>query len=303
MRKDGDVLLEHLSSAATRAVLCAPFIKAGVLRRLLSVLTPNVVLDVVTRWHPKEIAAGVSDLEVFDIVAQRPRSQLRLLDNLHAKLYICDDRYLAGSANLTATALGWCETPNLELLVPVSQNDASVRQCLEGLGNARIATADEREAIRKAAAEIPALPLPLSAGVVDEMAVFWLPRCAAPNRLYQAYRPQDRDRLTRDSLEAADHDLAALGVPSGLNHDSFILEVGKRLGEMPAVAAILKATEGDLTDDAATALISTLSPNSDMPAPVGWRIVRDWLTVFMSDRYEIAPQSYITRPRPGSSRS
>ncbi|MDX0967321.1 phospholipase D family protein [Sinorhizobium medicae] len=302
MRKDGDVLLGHLSSATTKAMLCAPFIKAGVLQRLLSVVAPNVALDVVTRWHPKEVAAGVSDLEIFDLVCDRPRSQLRLLDNLHAKLYISDNRYLAGSANLTATALGWCDTPNLELLVPVSENDPSVRQCLERLGRARIATTEEREAIRKAASDIPALPLPLSADVVEEMADLWLPRFAAPASLYQAYRPQDRDRLTSDNLEAADYDLGALGVPPGLNREMFIREVGVRLAEMPAVAAILNATEGDLTDDAAAALVHTLTPNSDMPAAIGWRIVRDWLSVFMSDRYEIAPQSYITRPKPGSFR-
>lgn len=303
MRKDGDILLEHLGSAATNVVLCAPFIKAGVLQRLVSVLSHDVVLDVVTRWHPREVAAGVSDLEVFDIIADRPQSRLRLLDNLHAKLYISDNRFLAGSANLTATALGWCDTPNLELLVPVSFDDGSVRQCLEEIERARIATAEEKDTVRKAASHIPALPLPLSAAVVEQMAVLWLPRSAAPARLFQAYRPQDRERLTTDNLEAADYDLKALGIPSGLNHQAFVHEVGKRLGEMPAVAAILKAAESDLSDDAATTLINTLVPNSDMPASVGWLIVREWLTVFMGDRYEIAPQSYITRPKPGAPRS
>lgn len=303
MRKDGDVLLEHLGSASTKVVLCAPFIKAGVLQRLVSVLSHDVALDVVTRWHPREVAAGVSDLEVFDIIADRPRSRLRLLDNLHAKLYISDNRYLAGSANLTATALGWCDTPNLELLVPVSDDDASVRQCVEEIERARIATVEERDTVRKAALDLPALPLPLSAAVIEQMAVLWLPRSAAPARLFQAYRPQDRERLTKDNLKAADYDLSALGIPSGLNHQAFIHEVGKRLGEMPAVAAILKAAEGDLTDDAATALINTLVPNPDMPASVGWLIVREWLTVFMGDRYEIAPQSYITRLKPGAPRS
>ena len=63
MRRDGDMLVEHLSGARTRVLLCAPFIKAGVLKRLLTVIPASVTLDIVTRWRPEEIAAGVSDLE------------------------------------------------------------------------------------------------------------------------------------------------------------------------------------------------------------------------------------------------
>ncbi|MGN8171685.1 phospholipase D family protein [Agrobacterium sp. 22117] len=302
MRKDGDVLLEHVGAAQSSVLLCAPFIKVGVLKRLLPALTENVTLEVVTRWHPEEIAAGVSDLEVFDLIAARPRSRLSLLDNLHAKLYRGDGNYLAGSANLTATALGWCDNPNLELLLPVDANDPSVQRCLDALKEARVATAEEQERIRKAAEQIPASKLPQSLDVVDAMAMLWLPRFAAPANLFLAYRKQDRERLTRDNLEAADQDLTALSIPPGLSKAEFEREVGKRFADMPAVATLLKATEGDLSDAAAIELIETLSPGSELSAAIGWRIVREWLTTFMGDLYEIAPQSFITRPKPGAVR-
>ena len=126
MRRDGDVLLAHVARAKKGVLLCAPFIKLGVAKRLLSAIGPDVAVEIITRWHAEEIAAGVSDLAVFDLSVSRPGVTMRLLDNLHAKLYVSDDLLLAGSANLTATALGWCDDPNLELLMPVSENDEAV---------------------------------------------------------------------------------------------------------------------------------------------------------------------------------
>ena len=29
-----------------------------------------------------------------------------------------------------------------------------------------------------------------------------------------------------------------------------------------------------------------------------WRIVRDWITVFFADKFEVAPESFITRLKP-----
>jgi len=302
MRRDGDVLLTHLSSATRRVLLCAPFIKLDVLKRLIGAIPPGIPLEIVTRWHPQEVAAGVSDLEVFDLVSARPASRLRLFDYLHAKLYIRDDELLAGSANLTATALGWCDTPNLELLTAVAISDFSVQQCLETLKGARDATEEERDRIRDLAKAIDEHRLPLAAEVVDDMASTWLPRLGAPASLFFAYRSRSRDRLSRDSLEAADHDLAALNLAPGLDQQAFTAEVGRKFCSMPAIAMILEEAEQDLTDDAAIALVRKMSPNSTISPSTTWRIVRDWLTVFMSDRYEVAPQSFITRPKPGASR-
>ena len=39
-----------------------------------------------------------------------------------------------------------------------------------------------------------------------------------------------------------------------------------------------------------------------MSVEAHWQIVREWLTYFLRDKYEIAPQSFITRLRPGASR-
>ncbi len=302
MRRDGDLLVAHVARAEKNVLLCAPFIKLGVAKRLLAAVGADVAVEIVTRWHAEEVAAGVSDLAVFDLVASRPGITMRLLDNLHAKLYAADDQLLAGSANLTATALGWCDDPNLELLMPVSADAEAVLRCRAALAAARLATAEERAAIQAVVDGLERPPLPDSKTVDDAMAGPWLPKLAAPERLYAAYVPSARDRLTRSAIEAADHDLQALAIAPGLTEPVFHNQVAERFSTMPAVDSILIAAQSDLSDAAAVDLIETLVGSSDMSATARWQIVRDWLTYFLRDKYEIAPQSYVTRLRPGVGR-
>lgn len=302
MRRDGDLLVAHVARAKKSVLLCAPFIKLGVAERLLGAVGPDVTVEIVTRWHAEEVAAGVSDLAVFDLAVSRPGVTMRLLDNLHAKLYASDDMLLAGSANLTATALGWCDKPNLELLMPIPADDEAVLRCRTALATARLATVEERVAIQAVVDSLQQSPLPNARAVDDALAGLWLPKLAAPERLYPAYMPSGRERLTSSAIEAADHDLQALDIEPGLNDASFRAKVAERFSKMPAVSIILKAAQSDLTDAAAADLIESLVETSDMRAAVRWQIVREWLTYFMRDKYEIAPQSFVTRLRPGVGR-
>lgn len=303
MRRDGDLLLEHLSRAKETVLLCAPFIKAGVAKRLLAAIHPGVRVEIVTRWHAEEVAAGVSDLAVFELAAEREGTTLRLLDNLHAKLFLSDDKLLAGSANLTAKALGWCADPNLELLVGIDADQDAVRQCLAGLAAARTATADERDAIQALSETLHRPPMPESQAGDEVLSGLWLPMLAAPERLFAAYTQSARERLTSSALKAADHDLSALAIPAGLKEAAFRAEVAERFAAMPAIGAILTAAASDLTDASAVDMVQSLAPESGMPAAARWQIVREWLTYFMRDKYEIAPQSFVTRLRPGAGRT
>ena len=79
--------------------------KLRTVRRLLDVVTQDVPVRLVTRWHPSEVRLGVSDLEVFDLVEGHANTRLLLLDDLHAKLYVSDAEALAGSSNLTGKGL------------------------------------------------------------------------------------------------------------------------------------------------------------------------------------------------------
>lgn len=302
MRRDGDIAIDHVMSATSRVVLCAPFIKASVLSKVFSKIRPGVHVDVVTRWIPVEVAARVSDLEVFDIVQARSATTLRLIDNLHAKIFIADDRVLTGSANITANAFGWCSSPNLEVLVPAMLDDPSIQNCLVAISQARFATEEERNNIQERASAISIHNLPESTEPEAGEPKLWLPRLGAPVRLYAAYCSGTRERLTRDNLEAADYDLAGLGLTGDLDEAAFKTAVQRVLVSMPAMNRILAEADRDLDDARGVALVGAMDPDSPIGPTAQWAIVREWLLYFLADRYEIAPQSFIVRPKTSSSR-
>src|SRR5579862_8242725 len=122
MKRIVDELENLCSSAHDELLLVAPFIKYTVLARLVDLTKPSVSVQIVTRWLPQDIKAGVTDIEVWDIVKVRRRTRLRLRQDLHAKYYRADDRCLIGSANLTLAALGLSAAPNLELLIDTDPN-------------------------------------------------------------------------------------------------------------------------------------------------------------------------------------
>lgn len=304
MRRDGDRLVEHLATATEDVLICAPFIKAGVLKRLLQTIPSHVPVRVVTRWLPAEVAVGISDLEVFDVVTARRGARLELLDRLHAKIYVADRLALVGSANLTGAALGWSDKPNLELLTLLQVTDDAIHQLLEQLFEARPASIEEKERIHNLATElnVPHLDLVSDASTTSP-AVLWLPRLAAPARLLQAYMPTTRDRLAASVLEAALSDLDALGIPAGLSEANFCQAVAAAFERMPAVQRLLAAAADDLRDADGADLIRQMPITKDLDAEQQWLIVREWMTNFLGDRYEIAPASFVVRLKPGVGRT
>src|SRR4051812_20976303 len=115
----GDALLEAAAAADGPVLVVAPFVKVSPLRRMLEALPADTSVTCVTRWVPEEIAAGISDHQVWTLFRSRPGWQLRLRGDLHAKYYRFGSRLFAGSANVTGKAFGWSPEPNLELLLPV----------------------------------------------------------------------------------------------------------------------------------------------------------------------------------------
>lgn len=302
MRREGDLLVKHLVSAESQALICAPFIKAGVLRRLLTAIPAGTQVSVVTRWIAFEVASGVSDLETFEVVSSRPNASLALIDGLHAKIYVADGRVLTGSANLTAKALGWCPNANLEVLTFAEPDCPSVANCLDAIGNARTATSEERDRIAEEARE---LSLPRSPEAVEEVANLastWYPRLGDPRRLFPIYARRSLDRMMSSTLEAAQHDLGALGIQPGLSEIEFWGSVARAFAAMPAIGQLLAKVDSDLTDDDAEALIASTPIPNGMPPDQQWLVVREWIAHLLSDRIEIAPQRFVTRRRPGGAR-
>ena len=303
MIADGERLKALMQTAQLRVLLCSPFIKAGALGTVLSAVGEGISVRIVTRWLAAEVAAGVSELEVFELVQERANTELALLDDLHAKLYLADESGLAGSANLTAAALGWSERSNIELLLPIRRGDPDVACLLRRLETARPATFAVRSAIE---AEAAALGVPVlnesqetAANAADVHKHAWLPGCAAPGKLRAIYDNPKTTAVVEGTRADGLADLSDLHLSRGLSASEFNEAVRETLLLMPAFKRIIDRIPQGLTDSGGVALVGEFRPDLlKADAAVQWRIVRDWIAEFFQDQFEIAPESFITRLRP-----
>jgi len=299
MVSDGERIKNLVQGASHSVVLCAPFIKSKVLSTVLGVIPPNVHVQIVTRWSPIEIATGVSDLEVYDVAYDRQNTELRLLEELHAKIYIADDQCLVGSANLTARALGWAEVHNIELLIQSDTSNPSIVFLLRHLKSAELVTLATKNEMEDAVNKIDSIELPK----VDEMTgdensrrKEWLPRCAAPEKLYEIYNDPGTKIVAEGTKKDGSSDLKDLCVGKGLSSGDFSVSIQDSLLIMPAFARIVEKVPQRITDESGIDLIAKERPELDeIDVPNQWRIVRDWIRVFFGDRFEVAPESYVIR--------
>ena len=243
MIEDGERIKVLLSGAKHRVILCSPFIKAGVLRTIMSVVSDIVPIRVVTRWRAAEVAAGVSDLDTLSIANERPNAKLALLDDLHAKLYLADDQCLVGSANLTATALGWAHRNNVELLVPIEPSEPDIVHLLGRLESAVPATAAIRSKLEAKVATLQTSTLDEAQEIVDDgrdRTSFWLPRCAAPDKLYEMHLNPRTTVVVESTKSDGLADLRDLQIHSSRSSTDFEAAVRNSLLRMPAFSRIIE---------------------------------------------------------------
>ena len=300
---EGERVKALVRQAKSEVILCSPFIKAKVLSVLLDVIRDGVSVVIVTRWRPAEIAAGVSDLEVLDLANERPQTEVRLLHSLHAKLYVADEHCLLGSANLTASALGWREDSNLELLVSAHRNDTDLAFLLGQLESATPATFQLRAEVAELAAnlDVPALDeaKDISTTAIPQARRAWLPRCAAPEKLYDVYLDPDTTTVVEGTRADAQADLADLLPQPGLTSDEFTVTIAETLSRIPSIQEFLNRIPAGLSDTQGEQAVSELRDDvSESDARRHWHIVRQWISIFFRDKFEVAPQNFVVRLKP-----
>ena len=290
-----------IEKAQHKVILCAPFIKADVLRVILSVIPPKIPVQIFTRWRATEVAAGVSDLEVLQIATERPYTDLRLLDDLHAKLYLADNECLVGSANLTASALGWSEYSNVELLIPAKPSDPDIDYFLKRLENAEVATVDIRSKIEAMANTLKIIKLEEGGDISDNSLnhrFAWLPRCAAPDKLYEIYADPKTTVVVTGTKEDGLADIKDLQIRQGLSEADFKSMIRDTLQFIPVISRIIEDAPQGLTDKEGIQRIEKARPDlSGEDFQAQWRIVREWVGVFFEDQFEVAPESFVLRLR------
>ena len=205
-------LVTRLSSDAQSLVIAAPYIKADALSKVLATVSAEASLICVTKWDPRDLAVGASDVECRNLVIGSGGS-FRLHPSLHAKFYHIDDVVLIGSANLTSSALGWSEQPNLEILCRAGDDFDSWAFQQELLKDAREISDDEflrwESVARIATSRVGGQPR------LDT----WRPRTRDPIHLELSYRGREDQIASLDEQNATRRDLRALAMPSDLTNE------------------------------------------------------------------------------------
>lgn len=299
---EGERVKALIERAKSEIILCAPFIKVNTLRLLIEVADPEASLKVVTRWRAVEVAAGVSDLQVFDLLKDRIGAELLLLNELHAKLYVADQACLVGSANLTGAALGWSSTPNVEILIDSPRGQPQIQRLISEFDNAVTASNRIRSEIQAQADALGRLPVlgeaDIEADDIDRRKLPWLPRCAAPEKLIVIYRNTETRDVTEGTRLDGIEDLKDLGPPPNLSSQEFTDHIKSQLESIPSIGSIIERVQGRISDGEGTAMIIGMRPQYDeRAASRHWRVVRDWIAEFFQNDFEVAPQNYILRPK------
>jgi hypothetical protein len=271
-------------------LLCAPFIKRASIDRILEKCSGSAALTVYTRWFPEEIAAGVSETEVLETV-DRCGGAMFLCSSLHAKYYRFDDIAFVGSANLTAAALGWAPTPNLEILVEVDVSTVEADFLEKQLRAESVpATRELAEIMEEAAALISTVDRPTGqrpVKPVEEMPVNiarFLPHLREPRSLYRAYS-EGTSVLATASAAAAERDLAVLNVEPGLPPSAFRAIVASRLLQLPVVALVDEQLSSKQRFGAVRDSLAARLEIDQEEAERGWQTLMRWLLEFLPQRY------------------
>ena len=309
----GDSVLNVVRAASEDLLFVAPYIKMAALQRVIdSVQSDNVSLTCVTRWLPEDIAAGVCDLDIFEQISNYSDGKLLIHPHLHAKYYRADHRCLIGSANLTSRGLGWVTPPNVELLVELPANFEGLAEWEQGLLDAAIpATRELRDHIKLESDKLLVndarfeLPDSEAGGNEEQSASQWVPRCPVPDRLWEVYIGQAQDKMVTRALEAAQMDLADLGVPAGLPKELFETYVAGILRYMTMFMEIDSLAARALPDNEAHRLLEAhLGGKAPYPPEEMWRIFKAWLTHFFPEEYRLeVGQEVLVKGRDISRRS
>ena len=278
----GDRIRALLGSATGEASIIAPFIKADGLRSLLSVVSSDVHLRCVTRWLPREVAAGVSDVEILDALAERGSNfSLSLADRLHAKLYVADDRCLVGSANVTQAALGeGANYANIEVLVETAVDDPAVVTMLEEISLVeRPATKPMAEVVRRLADS-----LSTSGSSTAHLETSWFPTSRRPQHAYLFYtQPPSETVRAVDRILLAD--VGNANLQPGLDENEFRAAIRSLLAAMPIAETLLSTAEDTtLTRADARSYLEVISGNYFSIDDL-WLAFVNWMGYFYADQF------------------
>lgn len=287
----GTRLLTSFSLARNSARIAAPFVKAHTLERVLEAIPDAVPVTCITRWRPEDIASGVCDLEIFNLLKERGNAVLFVQPHLHAKFFAADDLCLIGSANLTHSALGWRSPSNKELLVELDANQHKLNQWWDGLLAISIAaTREMTDALARHAHALKSSGAPLDHPefVPPNSApdVIWAPECPRWSGLWEAYIGDD-EKMPASTMRSAQADLLQLCLPPGLDEADFKAALAAVIRGTDIFQRIEQLSSEGLTDEAGHKLLCSFCGVPEKDAPRRWDQIKAWLSALYPNEYRV----------------
>ena len=291
--------LQIAEDADENLLVISPFIKRRIFDRLLDVVKRRVQIKVYTRWLPSEVALGVSDPQIFLTAKESGKAAIHLIDELHAKLIIADEKtLLLGSANFTAAAWGLKKLSNFETATIFSPVPEELTLFLMDL-NSRSRPATEEE-MKKILAEANDLkqeinlkklepePDPDSIDGIENKA---LPLSRSPDRLYRQYTAlRDSAKPDSDAL----HDLLMIDCGPSLDEGEFNLAAASFLRSHPIVRLLDKFLSkprrfGEIRNWLRD---HSFIDDDDQTESKSTQTLIRWLLYFEGDRYQLDTPNY-----------
>ena len=271
-KSPGRALIESCSTARC-LFIAAPYIKEDALDKVLTDAKSADSLVCVTRWRPDDIVTGVSDTGCRTLITQR-RGSFRLHPSLHAKYYRIDDIVFVGSANLTASAMGWAPHPNLEIFCRAGDD-------FDAEGFERELLRDSREishvefACWEALGKVD-LGSRIEISGLKPMLDAWRPATRDLQNLELAYRDRGDEIASFDEQMAARRDIQALSIPPDLTDDEFRAWISICVLEAPFTNYVIQLSDTDKRN-AANSLAETYGLSLTV-ARRDMETVQNWLS-------------------------
>lgn len=216
---DLTTILSASNVANSKALISSAFIKANAFEKICQSINPNCKKVIIARWQFRDLICGASDLEVY-LHAQKYGWKFYFNQDLHAKLYIFDNRSFIGSSNLTNKGLGGAPpNGNIELSVEMTVTD-ELMNWFDNLLQKSVLVDDELfEAINGDVStykEEEKIPYTTRRGFSQNVLTLLKKRKTHP-KLYlhdlpQIFDPNELTESTFSSKAEAAHDLTILGL-------------------------------------------------------------------------------------------
>lgn len=272
-------------------VIIAPFIKVDALHSLLSVIPSDSHLRCITRWIPREIAAGVSDLQIFEVLVRRGNASVLLVDNLHAKMYIAGSKCLVGSANLTLAGLGERgQHSNIEVLVETDICDPGIVSTLNEIASVqRVATKEIAES-----AQLLADIIAEHCDSDSQVSLAWMPGSKIPQHAFRLYSVPPMGFIGK-AERALLIDLAVF--QPGLDEHEFRQAVRSALSSIPMVGQFLESSMDISLSLSDTYSVLQKDVGEQFSVEDRWHSFVQWMAYFFPDRVMIQERTELTLRR------